>query len=293
MPTFDYAGYFDDIRRVENLVVGDEPITWIERYRAPDHPVDVLLYLGCNVLQTAHLAFEVVTAFQAAGVDFAVVGGPQFCCGIVHHAQGDADAARRLSGATVAKFHSYGARTVVMWCPSCNLQFEEIIRAQFELDFEITHASAFLAARAASLPFAHRVERRVVVHIHESHARQRADAVATVALLCAVPGIEVLGTLAIPGEAYHCSTALSNDRERFVPQRAAALSEAKRMGADALVTIYHSCQREWCEADTPELEICNYISLVAASLGCARPDRYKEFRKAGLIGPAPHARPNG
>ncbi len=293
MSRFDYAGYFDNIRRVENLVVGDEPITWIEQYRTPDHPVDVLLYLGCNVLQTAHLAYEVVAAFHAGGINFAVVGGPQFCCGIVHHAQGDADAARRLSGATVAKFHSYGARTLVMWCPSCNLHFDEVVAAGFELDFEITHASAFLAARAASLPFVQRVERRVAVHIHEGHERQRADAVATVALLCAVPGIEVLGTIALPGDAYHCSTALANDRERFLPQRAAALAEAKRMGGDVLATIYHSCQREWCDADTPELEICNYISLVAASLGRSRPDRYKEFRKAGAVGPTPDARPSG
>lgn len=293
MPTFDYPGYFGEIRRVESLVVGDESVTWIEKYRKPDHPVDVLLYLGCNVLQTAHLAYEVVGAFQAAGIDFAVVGGPQFCCGIVHHAQGDLDAARRLSGATVAKFRSYGARTIVMWCPSCNLHFEEVVRAQFDLDFEIIHASAFLAARAASFPFAHRVNRRVVVHIHESHERQRADAVATVALLCAVPGIEVLGTIALPGDAYHCSTALANDRERFVPQRAAALSAAKRMGADTLTTAYHSCQREWCEADTPELGVRNYISLVAESLGCLRPDRYKELRKAGALAPPSEAQPSG
>jgi hypothetical protein len=53
MPKFDYAGYFNRIREIERLVIPAEKINWLERYSKPEKPVDVLLYLGCNVLMTA------------------------------------------------------------------------------------------------------------------------------------------------------------------------------------------------------------------------------------------------
>ena len=40
--------------------------------------MDLLLYLGCNVLMIAHLAREVVEVFEAIDVSFGAVGGPQF-----------------------------------------------------------------------------------------------------------------------------------------------------------------------------------------------------------------------
>lgn len=38
--------------------------------------------------------WTVTAVFDRLGVDYLAVGGPTYCCGIVHHQQGDTQAAR-------------------------------------------------------------------------------------------------------------------------------------------------------------------------------------------------------
>ena len=111
----EFTKHVGQIRDFKQLMVPAGETPWVEQYHQPAHPVDVVLHLGCNILRTAHLAYEVVDVFQALGLSFAAVGGPQFCCGIIHHREGDASGATRLSQATAAKFSSYGAKQVVVW----------------------------------------------------------------------------------------------------------------------------------------------------------------------------------
>jgi heterodisulfide reductase subunit D len=281
--SFDYAGYFRRIRQLERLAVNADEITWREKYQPPERSVDVLLYLGCNVLITTHLAIEVTAVLKAMGVDFEAIGGPQFCCGIVHHGEGDVAAAGRLSRSTVEKMKSYGAKTLIMWCPSCDLHFDEVVLPTVGQDLTptITHATQFLSERTDQLPFVHEVPARVAVHTHVGHPRQERDAAACLRLLEAVPGVEVVGTLASPSLGYHCPTPPNRQAaEHFMSERSRLLAEAEQLGADTVVTLYHSCQREWCDAQQPGLAVRNYISLVAESLGCASEDRYVHLRQA-------------
>ncbi len=283
---FDYAAYFRRIRDLERLGLAPEEVTWQERHRAPSRPVDVLLYLGCNVLITSHLAIEVVAVLKRLGLDFAAVGGPQYCCGIVHHTQGDAPAASRLSTATVGKFESFGARTLIMWCPSCDMHFDEVVLPTVGRDFAptITHATQFLADRAADLPFEQEVPARVAVHTPGGTARQERDAAAALRLLAAVPGVEVVGTVSSTRLGYHCPTPTTPQaREVFEEVRAGLLRDAHAMGADTVVTLYHSCHREWCGEHSDALGVRNYISLVAESLGCSAEDRYRRLRQARTV----------
>lgn len=46
---------------------------------------ELLLYLGCNVLRTAHLVKTGVAVLEAMGFDFNAAGGPAHCCGMAHH----------------------------------------------------------------------------------------------------------------------------------------------------------------------------------------------------------------
>ncbi len=285
MSQFNYAAYFSRFRDIERLVLHPEEVTWTETFIPPSKPVDVLLYLGCNVLITGHLAAEVVDVFKRLPVAFEAVGGLQFCCGIAHHRQGDLEAGARLSRATVEKFLAYGAQTLVMWCPSCMLHFDEVIlpRVAPDLPMRVTHATAFLAEHVSALRFERRVDARVALHVHTGRAQQEDDARAARRLLMAVPGVEFCSTVGLPELGYHCTTPPTADaRRRFVRYRGELLSRARELGADTLVTIYHSCHREWCEAETPALPIRHYISLVAEALGCPREDRYKAMRRASV-----------
>jgi len=279
---FDYAGYFRRIRELERLSVNAGEISWREKYEPPQRPVDVLLYLGCNVLITSHLAIEVVAVLKRLGIDFEAIGGPQFCCGIVHHSQGDLGAATRLSAATVRKMESYRAKTLIMWCPSCDLQFDEVVLPTVAKDFAptITHATQFLADRVNELPWQIPVHSRVAVHTHVGHSRQERDANAALSLLNAVPGVELVGTVASGDLGYHCPTPPTPAARRvFLAERQRLAAGALALGADTVVTLYHSCQREWCDMQSEQLAIRNYISIVAESLGCGAEDRYTKLRQ--------------
>jgi len=280
---YDYAGHFRGIRDQERLVLSPQEITWHENYEQPTRSVDVLVYLGCHVMITGHLAVELTAVLDKLGVDYAAVGGMQFCCGIVHHSHDDEAAANRISSATVERMRSYGAKTLVMWCPSCDLQFEDVIipALRDSLGMETVHATQFLAERATDLPFATPTHCKVAIHTHVGHRRQERDAEACRALLSAVPGVEVVGEVASDLLGYDCVTPeafrnLSAERGRL-------LSEARDLGADTLVTLYHSCHRRWCDADSPDLRIRNYISLVADALGCRADDRYMRLAQTGEV----------
>ena len=220
------------------------------------------------------------------GIDFEAVGGPQFCCGIVHHGQGDVGAATRLSSATVSKLDSYRAKTLIMWCPSCDMHFDEVVAPTVAQDFAgtITHATPFLADRADDLPFTKRVPSRVAVHTHDARPQQERDARAALTLLQAVPGVEVVGTVSSPLLGYHCPTPPTPEARRvFEQERGRLLGEGRALGADTVVTLYHSCHREWSQMHRDDLAIRNYICLVAEALEYGSDDRYRRLRPARRV----------
>jgi Fe-S oxidoreductase len=281
MSSPEFTQHVGQIRDFEQLMVPAGETPWGKQHAKPAHPVDVVLYLGCNILRTAHLAYEVVDVFQALGVNFAVVGGPQFCCGIINQRAGDIDGGTRLSQLTAAKFESYGAKQVVIWCPTCQLHFEEVILKGIASRFPMIHATAFLAERAAQLPFRRRVPAQVAVHAHVGKPQRELDANAAIRVLQSVPGVEVVGALSSPDLDYQCSAALITQLgpERFQSIRDDLVRKARELGANTLVTPYHSCHREWCEVGETGLVVRNYISIVAEALGCARRDYFQEFKK--------------
>ncbi len=53
-------------------------------------------------------------------------------------------------------------------------------------------------------------------------------------------------------------------------------------GAEAVVSIFHQCYREFCGLEARgATQVCNYIQLLARSMGFAYEDEYKTWKKAG------------
>ncbi|MBM4340498.1 MAG: hypothetical protein FJ110_13270 [Deltaproteobacteria bacterium] len=283
MANQEFSQHTVQIRDFEQLMVPSGQTPWVKRYVKPDHPVEVVLYLGCNILRTAHLAYEVVSVFQALGINFVAVAGPHFCCGIVHQRAGDVDGATRLSQATVAMLTSYGGKQVVMRCPTCQLRFEEVMLNKITSSLPIIQVTAFLAERAARLSFSRRIPARVALHAHVGKPQRELNGSAAVRILQAVPGVEVVGTLSSLDLGYQCFipqlTQLGPDG--FRATRSDLVRKAKEMDADTLATLYHSCHRGWCEVGGTGFVVRNYISLVAEALGCGRRDDFQEFKRLG------------
>ena len=117
---YDYGRYFGEIALTHDLTSLPGERRW--RLTPPGREPElhrIVLYLGCNVLRTSHMIQTITAIFDRLGLDYVAVGGATYCCGIVHHQQGDTAAAGGMSRHTIDLFRRFEPEEVVMWCPSC------------------------------------------------------------------------------------------------------------------------------------------------------------------------------
>jgi hypothetical protein len=74
------------------------------------------------------------------------------------------------------------------------------------------------------------------------------------------------------------------ERERAIHRNLA--EGAVAVGADTIVTMYHSCHRalSGAEAVYPTLRVVNFTDVIAEALGCGgHPDYYQLYKKGGAM----------
>jgi heterodisulfide reductase subunit D len=237
---------------------------------------EVVMYLGCNVLKTPHIALLCLDVLDRLGTRYAVFGGPANCCGVLQFRAGDAATSGRIGGGTVAGFAATGAPRVLTWCPTCNIQLGEIVMPAANSGLALEHVVPYIADRLERLRphLVHPVRRRVALHEHPGVAGVTEG---VVKILGAIPGLELVD-LAQPRVGYMCnSLAPVADYKRTLHARELAAAEAA--GVDCLVGIYHACHRELCahEATLP-FQILNFLELVGEAMGVTRPDLFKQWK---------------
>jgi Fe-S oxidoreductase len=239
-------------------------------------PADVVMYLGCNVLKTPHIALLCLDVLDRLGTSYKVFGGPANCCGILQIRAGDTRGAARVGGNTVAGFAGTGIARVLTWCPTCNIQLGETLLPSMEPGFALEHVVPYVADRLDRLTphFVRRVDMRVALHEHPGVAGVTEG---VLRILRAIPGLEVVD-LGQPRVGYMCnSLAPVADYKRELHAR--ELAEARAANVDALVGVYHACHRELCahEATVP-FRIVNFLELVGQAMGVDRPDVFKQWK---------------
>ena len=277
---FDYGKYFGDIKLTHDLTTRPEERAW--RLAPPEaQPAShkVVLYLGCNVLRTSHMIRTVTAVFDRLGVDYIALGGPTYCCGIVHHQQGDVEAGGGMGKRTLELFRRYAPEEVVMWCPSCIYFYDEVVHA--EMPFRVRHTTEFLLERLPEFRFTNPVSSTVGVHAHcVGEARQR-EARACRALLAGVPGIRVVDVESEPRFGRSCAPAIPQSLGQDVWDGLVRdeIERARAAGADTLACIYHGCQRMLCGFESENrLTIEHYLSVFARALGIEFEDTFKKYR---------------
>src|SRR5207248_11762592 len=162
--SYDYGAFFGEITLTHDLLSRRQDRRWRLTAPATGERHDIVLYLGCNVLRTSHMIQTITAIFDRLGLDYVAVGGPTYCCGIVHHQQGDTAAAGGMSRRTLDLFRRFEPEEVVMWCPSCIYFYDEVQRAQ--MPFPVRHATEFLVERLPELDLSRRLPARVALHSH-------------------------------------------------------------------------------------------------------------------------------
>jgi Fe-S oxidoreductase len=239
-------------------------------------PVDVVMYLGCNVMKTPHIALLCLDVLDRLGASYKVFGGPANCCGVIQFRAGDTKAAARIGGNTVAGFAATGATRVLTWCPTCNIQLGEIVMPAADSALALEHVVPYIADRLDRLTpyFTRRVDKRVALHEHPGVAGVTEG---VMKILGAIPGLTLVD-LEQPRIGYMCnSLAPVADYKRALHAR--ELEAARAAGVDCLVGIYHACHRELCahERDVP-FQVVNFLELVGEAMGIERPDLFKRWK---------------
>ena len=246
-----------------------------------DGAADVVFYTGCNVLKTPHIALLCLDIMDALGVTYQVMGGPTHCCGVGQLRAGDTETSGRFAANTIGKLSVSKSGEVVSWCPSCFVQFTEVMlptfeRAGREKPFDMTPFMRFLRRHLDRLRplMRQHVDMRVALHKHSGVA---GVVEAAMDILGAVPGVELvdLHQPAVGLQSFNLQMLPAYKRELQLKE----LQAARDAGIDALATVYHSDQRELCahERDWP-FRIVNILEIVGQSMGLKQEDHYKHLK---------------
>jgi heterodisulfide reductase subunit D len=250
-------------------------VTRPARAEAESKP-DVVMYLGCNVLKTPHIALLCLDVLERLGTRYVVSGGPANCCGVIQFRAGDAATSGRIGGGSVAGFAATGAPRVLTWCPTCNIQLGEIVMPATNPDFALEHVVPYIAERLERLRphLVHPVRRRVALHEHPGVSGVTEG---VLKILGAIDGLEVVD-LAQPRVGYMCNS-LAPVAAYKRTLHAQELAAAQAAGVDSLVGIYHACHRELCAHEsTMPFRIVNFLELVGEAMGIERQDLFKQWK---------------
>jgi heterodisulfide reductase subunit D len=237
---------------------------------------DIVMYLGCNVLKTPHIALLCLEVLARLGTRYKVFAGPAYCCGVIQYRAGDAKTSGRIGGNTVAGFAGTGAPRVLTWCPTCNIQLSEIVMPSTDTSFNLEHVVAYIAARIELLRphFVHPINKRVALHEHPGVAGVTEGAIK---ILTAIPGLELVD-LEQPRVGYMCNSLApvpAYKRELHTRE----LDAAAAASVDYLVGIYHACHRELCAHETTSpFKIVNFLELVGEAMGVEKADLFKQWK---------------
>jgi hypothetical protein len=126
----------------------------------------------------------------------------------------------------------------------------------------------------------HPVPMRLFVHRHSGFNDMVPVNDMAAQLLALIPGAEVVED-DYCGPGYMCAhlATVPAAMKHLVQETEARM---RRTNADALVTLYHQCQRELVGLEAQGVtQVFNYMQLIARSMGLPYEDEYKAWKLAG------------
>ena len=111
---------------------------------------EVLYFVGCvgaMFPQTYAVPQSFSQVLGAANVDYAVLGGEEWCCGYPVYGAGRKERLRELAEHNCARLAETGAKTLVASCPSCFYTWHHLYPEVLghDVPVEILHSSQFIA----------------------------------------------------------------------------------------------------------------------------------------------------
>lgn len=236
---------------------------------------EVAYFVGC-VGSFFPRSFKVpqslVQIFDRAGVDYALLGGAEWCCGYPMFINGEMERARDLIRHNVEAVRKMGVKKVVTTCPSCFHFWKHSYTPLFPpwrgdergVGLEVQHATEFLAdlletgnlpLRELREPVLSGSEGNVTYHDPCDLGRKGGVIEAPRRILAQIPGLWLV-EMAENRDSSHCCGGGGN-LESFAPEVSQAVArtrirQAAEVGAGTLVSACQQCERTLANAARDE-----------------------------------------
>ncbi|MFC1988717.1 FAD-binding and (Fe-S)-binding domain-containing protein [Chloroflexota bacterium] len=133
----------------------EQRANWAGRLKLSPEPdkkdaAEVIYFVGC-VTSFYHQVQDIARSFtqilDAAGIDFAILGGEEWCCGYPLMVAGHKDEAAQQMKHNIDMVQQMGAKTVVMTCTGCLRIWKDEYREMTgdEIPFDVLHSTEFVA----------------------------------------------------------------------------------------------------------------------------------------------------
>ena len=226
---------------------------------------EVAYFVGC-VSSFFPRSYKVPQSFvqilDRAGVDYALLGGTEWCCGYPMFIDGELERARELIQHNVETVRAMGAKKVVTTCPSCFHFWKHSYPAALgvekmeDLGLEVQHATEFLAdlVENGNLKL-HKVRENVTYHDPCDLGRKGGVTEAPRRVLAKIPGLRLV-EMEENRDSSHCCGGGGN-LETFAPEVGKAVArtrirQAADIGAGTLVSACQQCERTLANAARAE-----------------------------------------
>lgn len=256
----------------------DERAEWVEDMpAAPDHgyikeQADVVYFTGCvssyfPMAQTIPMAL--VEVFDAARVDFTLLGEDEWCCGFPLLGAGLRDRANDLIDHNLKAVREKGAKKVVFSCPSCYQMWRE----HYTREFEIYHVTQFLNQLTTSGQLAFNdLSLTVTYHDPCDLGRGSREYEAPRQLIRSIPGVKLV-EMAHNRENCLCCGGGGNlemiDAGLSADIAGAKIDEVMKTGASAVVTACQQCVRTmttYAKRNKVALDVMDITQLIHKAL---------------------------
>lgn len=227
----------------------DERSAWAQGLKVKHiaEGAEVLYFVGCSPAydqRLQHIPQALVKAFRAAGVDFAVLGNDENCCGSEIRRVGESGLFEVLAENNLDKFERCGAAAIITTSPHC---FNVFKNEYAELDVPVQHYTQFIARLIADekLTFSREVPTLVTYHDPCFLGKQNGVFDEPRQIISSIPGLEMREmdrsrerSLCCEGGGGRMWLEATNRRQRLANARVA---EAAETGAQVLVTACPFC----------------------------------------------------
>ncbi len=245
-------------------------IIWADNLPSPPtglgkERAEVAYFVGC-VSSFFPRSYKVPQSFvqilDRTGVDYALLGGAEWCCGYPMFINGELDRARELIRHNVEAVQAMGASKVVLTCASCFHFWKHSYPAALgverleDVGLEAQHATEYLADLLETGEVElHEVRQDVTYHDPCDLGRKGGVIEAPRRVLARIPGLRLV-EMAENRDSSHCCGGGGN-LETFAPEVSQAVArrrirQAAEVGAKTVVSACQQCERTLANAARAE-----------------------------------------